>query len=68
MINVPTVDLAATVVRIGNSSGREVDKFSEFKLTATPGNRVRAPLIAECYANFECQASWVGYWRRAPHM
>ena len=55
VINVPTVDLAATVVRIGNSSGSELDKFSEFKLTATRGNRVKAPLIAECYANFECR-------------
>src|SRR5688572_18321075 len=49
VINVPTVDLAATVVRIGNSSGDELDKFSAFKLTPTPGARVGAPLIAECY-------------------
>ena len=33
MINVPTVDLAAAVVKIGNSSGRDIDKFSEFGLT-----------------------------------
>ena len=55
VINVPTVDLAATVVRIGNSSGDELDKFSAFKLTPTPGVRVSAPLITECCANFECR-------------
>jgi flavin reductase (DIM6/NTAB) family NADH-FMN oxidoreductase RutF len=55
VINVPTVELAPTVVKIGNSSGRDIDKFAEFGLTAKPGEQVRAPLIAECYANFECR-------------
>src|SRR5580704_3375718 len=55
VINVPTVDLAATVVKIGNSSGRDIDKFSEFGLTPKPGAQVRAPLIDECYASFECR-------------
>jgi flavin reductase (DIM6/NTAB) family NADH-FMN oxidoreductase RutF len=55
VINVPTVELASTVVKIGNSSGRDIDKFAEFGLTPTPGEQVRAPLIAECYANFECR-------------
>ena len=55
VINVPTVDLASKVVKIGNCSGRDVDKFAEFDLTPTPATQVRAPLIAECYANFECE-------------
>ncbi len=55
VINIPTIDLAAEVVKIGNCSGRDVDKFSEFNLTALPGERVGAPLIKECYANFECR-------------
>ena len=55
VINIPTVDLAPKVVGIGNSSGRDVDKFANFELTAEPGVRVAAPLIAECYANFECR-------------
>jgi flavin reductase (DIM6/NTAB) family NADH-FMN oxidoreductase RutF len=55
VINVPTVELARTVVRIGNCSGREVDKLSKFKLTASPGEEVEAPLIDECYASFECR-------------
>jgi flavin reductase (DIM6/NTAB) family NADH-FMN oxidoreductase RutF len=30
VINIPTEDIATTVVKIGNSSGRDIDKFSEF--------------------------------------
>jgi flavin reductase (DIM6/NTAB) family NADH-FMN oxidoreductase RutF len=55
VINVPTDDLAAKVVDIGNSSGRDINKFEKFRLTALPGEQVGAPLIAECYANFECK-------------
>jgi flavin reductase (DIM6/NTAB) family NADH-FMN oxidoreductase RutF len=54
-INVPTVDLAETVVRIGNCHGRDVDKFEKFGLTATDAREIGAPLIADCYANFECR-------------
>ena len=55
VINVPTLDLAETVVKIGNTSGGEVDKFVRFGLTAVPGRKVDAPLIEECHANFECR-------------
>jgi flavin reductase (DIM6/NTAB) family NADH-FMN oxidoreductase RutF len=55
VINVPTVDLGATVVDIGNSTGREIDKFARFGLSARPATKVKAPLIGECYANFECR-------------
>lgn len=55
VINVPTVDLAPTVVKIGNCSGRDVDKFDAFGLTAARGTKVKAPLIEECFANFECR-------------
>jgi flavin reductase (DIM6/NTAB) family NADH-FMN oxidoreductase RutF len=55
VINIPTVDLAAKVVKIGNSTGRDIDKFAEFGLSPKPGTHVRAPLIGECYANFECK-------------
>lgn len=55
VINVPTFDLAKQVVGIGNCSGTDVDKFEEFKLTPVKGAEVDAPLIKECYANFECK-------------
>jgi len=55
VIAVPTVDLAKTVVGIGNCSGRDTDKFQAFGLTAVPGEIVKAPRIAECLANIECR-------------
>jgi flavin reductase (DIM6/NTAB) family NADH-FMN oxidoreductase RutF len=62
VINIPTLDLAEIVVKIGNTSGRDIDKFAEFGLTRKAGTHVRAPLIEECYGNFECtlaDAGWV---------
>jgi flavin reductase (DIM6/NTAB) family NADH-FMN oxidoreductase RutF len=55
VINVPTADMAETVVRIGNCSGAEVDKFAAFKLTAVDAKAVQAPMIAECHASLECR-------------
>jgi flavin reductase (DIM6/NTAB) family NADH-FMN oxidoreductase RutF len=54
VLNIPTVELAAKVVGCGNTSGRSVDKFKAFGLTAAGASRVSAPLISECYANLEC--------------
>lgn len=55
VINVPTADMARTVVGIGNTTGAEIDKFAEFGLTPQPAERVKAPLIGECFANLECR-------------
>jgi len=55
VINIPTVELAKQVVGCGNSSGGKVDKFKKFGLTAMDASCVKAPLIAECYANLECK-------------
>jgi flavin reductase (DIM6/NTAB) family NADH-FMN oxidoreductase RutF len=55
VINLPTTALADTVVRIGNTSGADIDKFREFGLRADKAKRVKAPLIEECHANFECR-------------
>lgn len=55
VINIPTANLAKKVVGCGNTSGRKIDKFKVFGLTPAAAARVQAPLIAECYANLECQ-------------
>lgn len=55
VLNIPSVELAEKVVACGNSTGRNVDKFAAFGLTPKPAALVGAPLIAECYANLECQ-------------
>jgi flavin reductase (DIM6/NTAB) family NADH-FMN oxidoreductase RutF len=55
VINIPSYDLAPKVVDIGNTSGRDVEKFARFGLTAAQAEKVKAPLIEECFANFECK-------------
>jgi flavin reductase (DIM6/NTAB) family NADH-FMN oxidoreductase RutF len=55
VIAVPAVALARKVVKIGNCSGRDLDKFAEFGLTKLPAARVAPPLVGECFANLECR-------------
>jgi len=57
VLNVPTAELAKKVVACGNASGRSVDKFKAFGLTPVAATLVKAPLIAECYANLECRVA-----------
>lgn len=57
VIAIPARKLAAKVVKIGNASGRDVDKFASFGLTPLPASRVAAPLVGECFANLECKVT-----------
>jgi flavin reductase (DIM6/NTAB) family NADH-FMN oxidoreductase RutF len=57
VIAIPARKLAATIVKVGNSSGRDIDKFAAFGLTALPAERVAPPLVADCFANLECKVS-----------
>lgn len=55
VINIPEFHLAETVVGIGNCSGKDVNKFEKFNLTAQDATIIKAPLIAECHTNLECK-------------
>ena len=55
VIAIPAVKLAPKVVKVGNVSGSDIDKFAKFGLTPVPAERVAAPLIAECFINLECK-------------
>ncbi len=57
VIAIPALKLAPKVAGIGNCSGRDVEKFEKFGLTAAPAERVTPPLVAECFANFECKVA-----------
>ncbi len=57
VINIPTVEMAATVVDCGNTTGASIDKFQKFGLTALPASEVGPPLIKECFANLECRVA-----------
>ncbi len=55
VIAIPAFKLAPNVVEIGNCSGRDLDKFATFGLTAMPAQKIAPPLVAECFANLECK-------------
>lgn len=54
VINIPTVELANTMVACGKISGEKIDKIKKFNLTTKKAACVNAPLIDDCYANLEC--------------
>ena len=55
VIAIPARRLADKVVKVGNCSGREIDKFERFGLTPLAAVKVRPPLIKECFCNLECK-------------
>jgi flavin reductase (DIM6/NTAB) family NADH-FMN oxidoreductase RutF len=55
VVAIPSADIAEKVVDVGNCSGKDVDKFKKFGFTLVEADHVKAPLIAECFANIECK-------------
>jgi flavin reductase (DIM6/NTAB) family NADH-FMN oxidoreductase RutF len=55
VINIPTFDIVDVIIGVGNTHKSKLDKFEQFGLTPAKASKVGAPLIAECYANFECR-------------
>ncbi len=54
-VNVPTPELADEVLYFGTVSGRDQDKFKAKGLTATPGKKVKSPIVEECAIHYECR-------------
>lgn len=55
VIAIPTAKIADKAVACGNLSGAKIDKFKKTGLTPLPASLVRAPIVAECFANLECR-------------
>ena len=55
VINLPPSTLVRTVDRCGVKSGKDIDKFKTFGLTAEKSFEVGAPSIAECPVSIECR-------------
>lgn len=55
VVCIPPVTMLETVVRIGDVSGANIDKFNMFGLTPLPAVTVNAPLIDGCIACLECK-------------
>lgn len=56
VLSVPCAAQIEMVVGVGNSSGRDLDKFARWNLATAPASQVQAPLIAGCLAWLECRA------------
>lgn len=55
VINLVSEEEVSWLDYCGKVSGRSVDKFKALGLTTAPGAVVKAPLVAECPVNLECQ-------------
>ena len=55
VVNCPGIELEDAMHLCGIKSGRKIDKFKEFNLTAVTAQKVEPPLIEECYGHLECK-------------
>lgn len=53
-VNVPSSSMAWITDWCGRVSGKDVDKFTEGKLTPMPSTHITTPVIAECPVSYEC--------------
>ncbi len=55
-ISIPLNDnLKKCLSGAGSTSGRDIDKFKQFELTAQNAKTISSPIIAECGLIFECK-------------
>ncbi|MBI2871943.1 MAG: flavin reductase family protein [Chloroflexi bacterium] len=55
VVNFMPFEKGDLVARVAGCSGRDVDKFSAFKIAGCQGSRVRAPVLADAVAAYECR-------------
>ena len=54
-VNLPNKSMVAALDNCGVISGRDADKFALHQLTARPGSKVAAPIVAEAPLSLECK-------------
>ena len=54
-VNVPTPDMRKLVSKCGTQSGRDLDKFAEYQISTTPGQRVDSITLDNCPLVYECR-------------
>jgi flavin reductase (DIM6/NTAB) family NADH-FMN oxidoreductase RutF len=59
-ISVPQKDLSETLVRCGQISGRDIDKFKELHLHPTKARVVDTYIVADCGIHLECKVLFKG--------
>jgi flavin reductase (DIM6/NTAB) family NADH-FMN oxidoreductase RutF len=55
VVNVPSIDYEEESHLCGTVSGRDVDKFHETGFTMVQAEKVKTPLIKECFGHMECK-------------
>ncbi|MFA5764297.1 MAG: flavin reductase family protein [archaeon] len=55
VVALPTIDIAKSISICGKSFEKGVSEFNHASLTPLKANKVCAPLVKECVANFECE-------------
>jgi len=54
-INFAPYNLVEKIHICGTKSGRNIDKIKETGLALIPGQKIKTPLIKECFAHLECK-------------
>jgi flavin reductase (DIM6/NTAB) family NADH-FMN oxidoreductase RutF len=54
-ISFPASDMAEAALFYGSHSGRDTDKFAEFKTNTEPAEKIDCVLLSDAVANFECR-------------
>jgi len=54
-VNVPTPDMSKILEFCGTKSGRDYDKFAEFRMSITPGKTIGSVNIDRCLWVYECK-------------
>ena len=57
-ISFPSSDMAEAALFFGSRSGRDTDKFAEFKCRVEPAKKIDSVLLYDAVANFECKLEW----------
>ena len=55
VVNIAATDQVDLALKVGKTSGRDLDKFAEFAIPIRSATKVNAPLIDGCAANMECK-------------
>ncbi len=55
VVNIPSENFQKEYGVLGSKSGRDMDKFKELNLSHSDGEKVNAPILADCPVNIECK-------------
>ena len=53
--NFLTFDNIGIIAAVGRTSGREMDKFSTYRIKTLPSTEIQTPILKESYAAYECK-------------